>query len=189
MLGPTRGVVPTRDFANGVVWLEASESLEPMPARVDTPDVSFRLSKGTHELRYISAHFDRTCGSPMVFPAELPRMRILTISVVWANFLLLLYVIYKFNVDAPGLVGPSAVASVAVLSVVLVSLHLTSTPKWFTWTGIIFAAMWGLRGLLMLFDTAVKGDPPLDESLPVALLTVSAAIATAFSLSRRLRST
>ena len=40
MLGPTRGVVPARDFANGVVWLETSESLEAMPARVDTPAVS-----------------------------------------------------------------------------------------------------------------------------------------------------
>ena len=42
-LWPMRVVVPTRVFSNGVVWLEASESLEPMPARVDTPDVRFRL--------------------------------------------------------------------------------------------------------------------------------------------------
>ena len=45
VLGPTRVVVPTRVFSNGVVWLEASESLEPVPARVDTPDVRFRLSE------------------------------------------------------------------------------------------------------------------------------------------------
>jgi hypothetical protein len=53
VLGPTRVVVPTRDFANGVVQLEASESLEAMPARVDPPDVRFRLLEGaTWERRY-----------------------------------------------------------------------------------------------------------------------------------------
>jgi hypothetical protein len=33
-----------RGTANDVAWLELSESLEAMPARVDTPDVRFRLS-------------------------------------------------------------------------------------------------------------------------------------------------
>jgi hypothetical protein len=55
VLGPTRVVVPTRDFANGVAWLEASESLEAMPARVDPPHVRFRLSErvrsGRRELK------------------------------------------------------------------------------------------------------------------------------------------
>ena len=45
MLGPTRVVAGEGDFANGVAWLEASESLEAVPARVDTPDVRFRLSE------------------------------------------------------------------------------------------------------------------------------------------------
>jgi hypothetical protein len=37
MLGPTRVVVPTHDFANGVAWLELSESLEAMPAKLIPP--------------------------------------------------------------------------------------------------------------------------------------------------------
>ena len=52
MLGPTHVVVPIRDFPNGVVWLEASESLEAMPARVDPPDVRFRLSERVRSRRF-----------------------------------------------------------------------------------------------------------------------------------------
>jgi hypothetical protein len=52
VLGPTRVVVPTRDFANGVAWLELSASLDTMPARVDTPDVRFRLSGRVRSRRF-----------------------------------------------------------------------------------------------------------------------------------------
>jgi hypothetical protein len=41
VLGPTHVVADEGDFANGVVQLEASESLEAMPARVDTPRRDF----------------------------------------------------------------------------------------------------------------------------------------------------
>ena len=63
MPGPTRVVVPTRDFANGVLQLEASESLEAVPARVDPPDVRFRLSESSskHHL-FQDSLLRRTCA-------------------------------------------------------------------------------------------------------------------------------
>lgn len=47
MLGPTRVIVPTRDLHNGVLQLEASESLEPVRARVDTPRREFWLNSAS----------------------------------------------------------------------------------------------------------------------------------------------
>jgi hypothetical protein len=115
-------------------------------------------------------------------------MRVLAIAIVWANLLLTLYAIYRWNFDAPGGIGLSAVASVALLLTVLTSLHIASTPRWLTWASILLIAVWGLRGPLMFLDSATNGEPPFDESLPIAILTVSAAATSAISLFRRLRS-